>query len=172
MRDNAVCPQHTTSTNQSTCALPPACHTQSNLHALASSAPPGAVSHLTSERSVDITFTDLVTDGFFPAGTYAFSVGHVERAVARVSPAGDITWRGKTYASISGFALDVVRTIYPGRQACNGWKESWLGELQLEAWRLAYRLKQTAPAVPPGCIITGAEAAEALREPPPADSKK
>jgi hypothetical protein len=114
---------------------------------------------LASERSVDISFADLVRDAFFPPGCYAFSVGHVERAVARVTPTGDIWWGGKQYASISGFALDVVRTIYPGRQACNGWKESWLGQMQLEQWRAAFRMGQPPPVVPEACHVIGPEAA-------------
>lgn len=99
-------------------------------------------------------FSDLVVSGCFPPGTYNFSCGTVSSVTATVTPTGLITWNEETYQSISSFALAVVRTVKPTRQACDGWRECRLKGVKIHEWRAAFLEKRTPPAVPSECIVT------------------
>lgn len=98
-------------------------------------------------------FSDLVTGGYFPPGTYDFSCGTVPSVIATVTPSGLIRWKDETFQSISSFALAVVRTIKPTRQACDGWRECRLKGVKIHEWRAAFLEKREPPAVPPDCIV-------------------
>jgi hypothetical protein len=98
-------------------------------------------------------FSDLVVGGYFPPGTYEFSCGTVSSVIATVTPTGLILWNEDMYQSISSFALAVVRTIKPTRQACDGWRECRLQGVKINEWRAAFLEKRTPPVVPPDCIV-------------------
>jgi hypothetical protein len=98
-------------------------------------------------------FSDLVVGGYFPPGTYEFSCGTVPSVVATVTPSGLIRWGEETFQSISSFALAVVRTIKPTRQACDGWRECRLKGVKIHEWRAAFLEKRTPPSVPPESVV-------------------
>lgn len=98
-------------------------------------------------------FSDLVVGGYFPPGTYNFSCGTVPSVIATVTPNGLILWKDETFQSISSFALAVVRTVKPTRQACDGWRECRLKGVKIHEWRAAFLEKRSPPLVPAECIL-------------------
>lgn len=98
-------------------------------------------------------FSDLVVGGCFPPGTYNFSCGTVPSVIATVTPNGLILWKDETFQSISSFALAVVRTVKPTRQACDGWRECRLKGVKIHEWRAAFLEKRSPPLVPAECIL-------------------